>query len=135
MPFEYYPQHIPRFEYEQMREKRRQKMLDVMAVTRGMEIPNPDQKLNEIANHLSGMLGDHVSMKMMGITVTLKSITAGRKNFIWITALQGADRYVCCVWPKPMFSEGITHYSTSEIFIDRIRMTMMIVDEDQLDFT
>lgn len=135
MQFEYYPPRIPRYIYDEAREKRREKMYDVMGVTPRMKIDDPENKFSTLIDRLSGLLDSRVSMKMMGITVTLTSISAGRANFLWMTCVQGEERYVCCVWPRPMFSEGVVHYATSETFIDRIRLTMMMVDEDQLDFS
>ena len=135
MPFEYYPPKIPRQIYDDARTARREKMFEMMGVHPKMRVDDTDNKFSTLIDRLSGLLDSHVSMKMMGITVTLKSITAGRLNFLWMTCVQGEERYVCCVWPRPMFSEGVVHYATSETFIDRVRMTMMMVDEDQLDFS
>lgn len=135
MPVEYYPSNMPRHMYDDARNKRREKMYEVMGVVPTMAIADTDNKFSTLIDRLSGLMDSHVSMKMMGITVTVKNISAGRANYLWMTCVQGEERYVCCVWPRPMFSEGVVHYATSETFIDRVRMTMMMVDKDQLDFS
>ena len=81
------------------------------------------------------LMGDHIQMKMIGQTVTLKSVQSVRRTYLWMTVTQGDEKYVCFVWPRPLFTDGVVHYATSESFIDRVRMTTMMADESQLDFT
>lgn len=117
-------------EYAELREQRREKMSEVMGIE-GLRIFPKEEALIE---RLSAILDGKIEFTMMGITVRLRSVMAGRLTYLWMTCTQGDERYVCAVWPRPMFSEGVVHYATSDTFISRVKMTVMMVGEDQIDF-
>lgn len=117
-------------EYAEMRERRREKMTEVMGIE-GLRIFPKEEALIE---RLSAILDGKIEFTMMGITVRLKSVMAGRLTYLWMACTQGDERYVCVVWPRPMFSEGVVHYASSDTFIARVKMTVMMVGEDQIDF-
>lgn len=117
-------------EYAEMRERRREKMISVMGIE-GLRVYPKEDGLIE---RLSAVLDSNIEFTMMGIKVRLKSVMAGRLTYLWMTCSQGDERYVCVVWPRPMFSEGVVHYATSDTFIARVKMTIMMVGEDQIDF-
>ena len=120
---------------DEIREKRRETMIEVAGLRGLREFLDNNNELNLMCGQISARMDGAVEMKMLGQTVRTKSVFAGRSNYLWMTITQGEERMVAFVWPRPMFTEGVRFYATSEAFINRVRMTAAITSDEELDFS